>query len=72
MPSWIQQKKGRHKWIIKCGSKLFHQLPLGEHIKHRSGKASIERAVVRSLVRTFEIEECAADHLPQLRKKKSA
>ena len=64
------KEKGKHKWIVKHGYKEFLQLPLGEHAKRRSGKVSIEMAVVRSLARTFEIEECAAEHLPQLRKKK--
>ena len=52
------------------GDTEFLQLPLGEHSSRKSSTTTVEKGVVRSLVRTFDIEKCAAKLLPQLGRKK--
>lgn len=63
------KEKGEHKWIIRFKDKEYMDIPLGAHGK-KTGQAEIERGVVRSLVRHFDIEECAHQELPILGKLK--
>ncbi len=63
--------QGEQKWIIKFKDKEYLDIPLGSHGK-KDGQADIERGVVRSMVRHFEIEECASKEIPQLRTKKKS
>ena len=64
------KEEGKHKWIVKHGEIEFLQLPLGEHSSRKSGTTTVEKGVLRALVRTFDIEVCAAKCLPQLPRKK--
>lgn len=52
---------------IKYNNKEYLDIPLGEHGK-REGQAEIDRGVIRSLIKHFEIEECAHRELELLGK----
>ena len=64
--------EGAHKWIIKHGDKEFLQISLGPHGSRNSGNTPVEKGQLRSLVRTFEIEDCAKKYFPEIKSKKKS
>ena len=54
-----------HNWAVSFGEKTYPNLSLGKHGKrHNPG---IQIGQVKQMVRLFEIEECAKQHIERLR-----
>ncbi|MEO8602667.1 MAG: hypothetical protein ABI629_08830 [bacterium] len=63
-------KKAReHNWLITWQERSYWSLPRGDHGTRTN--PDIQLGHVRNMIRQLQInEECAQQHLPQLRKKK--
>ena len=57
-----------HRYWVLYKEKIFRGLPKGSHSDRgkRSGRAKIEIGHLRSMVRLFEIEECAKRVIEQI------
>jgi hypothetical protein len=59
----IESKKHRN-WVYYKDYPIFRNLPMGEHGTRRNPEIQI--GWVRSLVRHFEIYDCARQYIPNL------
>ena len=60
-PGHTLSTKTHHVWVT-YQSKTYRKLPKGPHGKGAKNYP-VEPGIVRSMARTFEIEECAREHL---------
>lgn len=63
-PGYTKRQR-QHNWLVMYNGKTFPRLPLGPH--GARANPSIQIGHVRQMVRTLGIEECAKQHLEQLR-----
>ena len=68
-PGWVGVET-THNLCVRYKGKEYPRLPLGDHGKRARGNIEIEIGHVKHMVRKFEITDCAAAELPQLRLKK--
>jgi len=60
-----RRKERTHNWCISAGDRSYPRIPRDTHNKRHN--PDIQIGHVRSLVRFFDIRECAESQLPQLR-----
>ena len=63
LPGWTRRATNHHHRIECAGQQTYPSLPLGDHGHRRD--AEIKAGHVRNMVRHFNIESCAREHLPQ-------
>lgn len=58
-------RQAKHNWIVMHNGKTFRGLTLGKHGPRTNPEVQV--GLVKKLVRFFEVQECAGQHIERLR-----